>query len=49
MPFILKEKHNDTLKHEIWNKVKEIIGKDSEAGIVQNNRYILTNTKSYGI
>lgn len=46
---LYSKKNNDTLKHEIWNKVKEIIGKDSEAGIVQNNRYIPTKTKSYGI
>ena len=46
---MLEEKHNDKLKHEIWNKVKEILGKDFDVGIVHYNKYIPTKRKSYRI
>ena len=42
MLFMLKEKHNDTLTKysETKDKIREIIGKNSDVNVIRNNKLL---------
>lgn len=45
---MIEKKHGDVFsKHsEIWNRIKEFIGKDSDFGVIQNDKFISAKIKS---
>lgn len=48
VPFMIEKKHGDVFsKHsEIWNRIEEFIGKDSDFGVIQNDKFISAKIKS---